>query len=495
MKKAWIIIAVLAVIAGVTYLAYTGFNYSEWQRYVEINTIHGYGYYIMENPKSKYIDDAIQAADNILMNNLDDIDVLREYMSGFPYGENIDLVKSLKLEYDLWQEVTDTNTISVYALYITENPTSKYIDDAAQKANDLLKNNPEDIDIVERYTILFPDGEYIDFAKDKLEDCLWANSLDANITDLYQAYIYEYPNGKYVQLAHEKIDDINWGYALTEDHINGYESYISKYPNGKYVKLANDKIEDLEWNDALNDNYIGAFESYISQYPKGKYIQLANDKLKVLREAHESELWTDAMQGNLYQLEAYISEYPNGKHINEAKKIFEGTAITTLMSQNKISAVITGIDINKVSISMTNLTDTPLMVVLPLGTWFGSQASYTQNMLLTHEVRLYLPSKGTENRNVGTACMNIDRGIPYSEDSFNSVNYLGDDALLTKVIKALNDKGAYYSVVQAAVWRITDNASTYDLTHTLRSGFGGFGPSVISEEDVVLADEIIASVK
>ena len=122
-------------------------------------------------------------------------------------------------------------------------------------------------------------------------------------------------------------------------------------------------------------------------------------------------------------------------------------------------------------INIENLTDMTLNLIIPAGTYLNAKSSGYQNMVLTNPYDIELNAKETYSSSVNTACMNMYRSIPHDGNSFGIAQHL-DSHLLTKVIKVLNEEGIKkYSVIQAAVWIVTDNAN-YDSMGTLHSNYG-----------------------
>jgi len=149
-----------------------------------------------------------------------------------------------------------------------------------------------------------------------------------------------------------------------------------------------------------------------------------------------------------------------------------------------------GNSIQSSHISIQNLTGRKLHLVIPAGTFLNANSGSVQNMVFTHPKDIILGPKQQYSGSVRTACMNIHRDIPGGNNSFG-IDQHPDSHLLAKVIKLLN-KGNYpYSVIQAAVWIVTDDAS-YDDTGILQGQFSG---RVISHDDYQKAVSIVNEAK
>jgi len=451
LKKAVVIILVLAVlIVGAVFAITTANNYAEWQQFVTENSILGYAYYIKNNSKSIYTDDAMQATDDILVNNLDNIKIISQYIKYNPDGKHIDLAIDT-LDDLKWTEALEVNEVYQFYNYINYYPNGKYISEAREKVDYLRWHEALSINHTSacyEFISKYPDSKYIDEAYDKIDDLFWAEVLKTNDTPALGAYISNVPDGKHIDEAYEKFDDLYWDLVMNAGNTWNFEDYISQCPNGKYVDEAYEHIETINWMQVVNSNSIFSFENFMAMYPNSKYAK-------------------------------------------ELKSLFPGIDITTLAAQGKIHAVVNGSGIDKINISITNNTDESILVNLPFGTWFESDSESGQNMLLAHKYMYYLsPRETKEYKTYYFAYMDINCSIPNSDSSFSKVNSLGDDELLTKVLKALFNKQAEYPLIQAAVWRITDNATNRELMNAILSS----GASIITEEHIAQADEIIENV-
>ena len=161
--------------------------------------------------------------------------------------------------------------------------------------------------------------------------------------------------------------------------------------------------------------------------------------------------------------------------------------ISELEEDDTISVVVTGNKINSTSVSITNKTNTAVTVEIGHGTWFQSNSSSAQNMLVTNSRTVELAANETRSINVPTACMNIKRDIPTSSNRF-TVNY-EPTSKLAKLVAYLDENNCSYEVIQAAVWIITDEVSDSTLRGALVNQSGS---SVIKQSHIDEARRIIA---
>jgi internalin A len=122
------------------------------------------------------------------------------------------------------------------------------------------------------------------------------------------------------------------------------------------------------------------------------------------------------------------------------------------------------------------------------GTYLYSDSENYQNLLVTAETSVQLSPDEERTIEVDTACMNLYRDIPGSNNSFDLKRLAPSDELY-KLLDILNDGDYSYAVKQAAVWRATDYASYEDMG-ILQSG----NSRVITQSDFDEAERIYQSV-
>lgn len=128
------------------------------------------------------------------------------------------------------------------------------------------------------------------------------------------------------------------------------------------------------------------------------------------------------------------------------------------------------------------------------GYYLKSPSDETQNMLVTGQQvstrKEIINPGGHFNLEVYTACMNIHREIPDSKNTgyiFEDV----DNEVLLNLITIFKEESTVYSVRQAAVWIVTDDASFED-TGILQYSMSG---RVIKSEDYDKAVELVERAK
>lgn len=161
--------------------------------------------------------------------------------------------------------------------------------------------------------------------------------------------------------------------------------------------------------------------------------------------------------------------------------------ISQLESEKTITVSVTGNTINHTDVRITNETNTTVTAMIDHGTWFESNSSSAQNMLVTSNRTVELASNETRTISVPTACMNMSRDIPDSSTTF-SVGY-DPSSTLAMLAKYVDENDCVYEVIQSAVWIITDNATDKILLNVLVNQNGN---SVIQQSHIDEARRIIA---
>jgi hypothetical protein len=140
-------------------------------------------------------------------------------------------------------------------------------------------------------------------------------------------------------------------------------------------------------------------------------------------------------------------------------------------------------------INLANLSDEQLNLSIPPGTYLSAHSGNVQNMVITDQYNILLKPKEKTTVHVSSACMNIHRNIPDSDNRFGVAQRPEND-LLTKVIAILRSGNYSYAVTQAAVWIVTDGAS-YGDTGILQRNY----QRVIDEEDYRTAQRIVSEAR
>lgn len=133
----------------------------------------------------------------------------------------------------------------------------------------------------------------------------------------------------------------------------------------------------------------------------------------------------------------------------------------------------------------------PLMVNVPVGTFFVADNTGTQNMVARAATTVTLSGKNWVTVDVAVACANRPRDVPERGDTFK-VQRSPHQQELQRLMPRLRAAGADYPVEQAAVWIVTDDATFDDLGVLEERSFPGIsGRRVINERDAVRGMQIV----
>jgi tetratricopeptide (TPR) repeat protein len=168
------------------------------------------------------------------------------------------------------------------------------------------------------------------------------------------------------------------------------------------------------------------------------------------------------------------------------RKNIEGWPIAELVENGSVSAEVSTQYIDFATLTVTNNTDKIINIAIPFGTWLSSRSKSVQNMLKTSEQWCTLDPYYSTTINVDTACMNISRHIPETDDRYELKTLQESDPLL-RLLPVLSENYCDYYVIQAAVWMVTDNADYNDLGTLINQ----YEQRVIDEEDYQIALDML----
>lgn len=150
--------------------------------------------------------------------------------------------------------------------------------------------------------------------------------------------------------------------------------------------------------------------------------------------------------------------------------------IVDLLENNIIEIEIQGGDITYVNTRIRRLVTYPVKVRIPVGSYFVSANTSSQNMVGTAEKKISLITDNWQNISVPAACANRPKNIPDSKDRF-TVTRSPHQAELAALMPVLDKAKAGTTTKQAAVWIITDNANYSELGILVSGNTRAIGPT------------------
>lgn len=325
------------------------------------------------------------------------------------------------------------------------------------------------------------------------ESIHWGISSIRNSESSYRSYIEAWPAGKHIEQAWGKYDIVLWETAKSGDSSASFRRYINNMPKGLHQAEAIQLLDEKSWNEAGDVSTIVAYEKYLNENPEGKFGVQAKKQIETIKK--DPAIFESALsKGTKESLQDFITDYPGHFKHDEAKLILkeikEGRDIVDLISEKKIEVQSQGCGISSVSMKIRRLTEYPLTVNIPVGSYFVSSNSSAQNMVSTSSKSVALINKDWETVSSPAACANRERDVPTGSDYF-LVRRSPNSEELIRLMPVLEKAGVNEETRQAAVWIVTDNADYFDLGILVAdSGFSMFSPRAINEEEAARAMKI-----
>lgn len=269
----------------------------------------------------------------------------------------------------------------------------------------------------------------------------------------------------------------HWEHTIIANNIEAYEDFLRHHGKSEYADKAKKRLEVLyserDWKSARDADDIRAYEDFLRRYPKSSFVEEATSRIELLKRYLDG--WQKLQRTpTLKAYRNYIARNPQSPYVASAKEAIsdmEGRDIVELLNEKKIEVETTGSGIQRVSLKVRRMVQYPLKLRVPVGTYFVSRKSSSQNMVTTASNEQTLANENWFSLSVSAACANRSRDIPGRSDSFTIQRSPHQDEL-AKLIPVLDKARVPYAIRQAAVWIVTDNADYGDLGILVVSQFG-----------------------
>lgn len=298
-----------------------------------------------------------------------------------------------------------------------------------------------------------------------------------------------------------EVDEAYWRYTDARDAMEAYALYL-KFPGANHKTEAEAGYERLfsieqtemaarEFEKASHRNTVTALDSFFAAWENSPYaaafLELAEIRIgELLNDGSLSApILEEPNSATQAAIEAFLTDYPGHKDEAKIRGLIEGD-IFALTESGVIELYITGDAIDYTTARLKNKSSRNMTVIIPTGAYFVSNSGGVQNMAVRETKTVTIKANDSASVSIPTACMNIDKAIPDSDNGFKLAT-LGADSKLARVMALLEVCNASYYVAQAAVWIITDNPNEYDLLNTLVYLDGS---PAISIDDLAKAREI-----
>lgn len=329
----------------------------------------------------------------------------------------------------------------------------------------------------------------------------WEKTKSVNTIAGYENFILKYPNRKYTALAKKNLEELTFIIAEGENTIESYESFLQHWKNSSYTSEANQRLGILymerDWIKTIETNEIIEYEMFLRQYANSPHIQEVTVR-KQLLEKQWDDLEELLLEGSVQSLNDYCEKNPNSPYLPKARAAIQemekGRDIMDLLNEGKIEIKTQGQGIENVSISIRKLVQHPIIVRVPVSSFFVSERQSAQNMVTTAQHDVRLSDNDWQTVTVSAACANRLKNIPGDNDRFIVQRSPHQDEL-ARLIPSLDKAGVDFATRQAAVWIVTDDADYSDLGTLVSKSqlFINFsGTRVIKEAAVARAMKICA---
>ena len=219
-----------------------------------------------------------------------------------------------------------------------------------------------------------------------------------------------------------------------------------------------------DWAEAARTNTVAAYRGYLSGHPTGFRTSDASQILA--RELSDDRPVSAAFRrGTEQALKEFVAAYPGHARSGEVERILvdlhRPRDIVDLLDERKIEVQVTGAGIQNVSVRVRKLVEYPLSVRVPVGSYFVA-GGRSQNMVATEQRDVRLINDEWQSLSLDAACANRPLPVPTGSETF-SVRRPTHAEQLARVASAFVGGSLPFSVRQAAVWIVTDNATYSEL--------------------------------
>lgn len=341
------------------------------------------------------------------------------------------------------------------------------------------------------FLALLTGGGIIIFNDEVRDDISWNWFSFIDSDDGYRNYLEWFPAGKHVADARLKLGnnapvadpptadtprlrtDSGAGAAAAEeraraiiDELEGEPATVHAPVDGaaRRTPPVQSNDEEAAWARFKRAGSPTDLRLYRERYPNGSHRAEAETAYRELL-IDDRPFLVAIQRGTEEAFESFLRDLPEHKDAEEAQARLtdlRGYPVTSLMDEGLVEVRTRGKSISELVLTARRLTDRELSVLVQAGTFFRSHNSGTQNMVSTGLAKLTLRDDEWHDLTVYVACANRTRAIPRGSDTFDIAD-APPNRDLVKVTQALEAAGVGYSVRQAAVWFITDDASWQDL--------------------------------
>jgi len=136
--------------------------------------------------------------------------------------------------------------------------------------------------------------------------------------------------------------------------------------------------------------------------------------------------------------------------------------LNSLADQKKISVTAVGVSMERISITIENISETSVDTKVGIGKWFKSNSKSIQNMLLITDYAFKAERGKRYTLHLPVVCLNKSLNVPGRDNVFSLEQY-DDSEKITGILKELKALNLDQIDVQNAVWEIIENDYRKDV--------------------------------
>ncbi|HEY2956329.1 MAG TPA: hypothetical protein VGK89_13910 [Candidatus Eisenbacteria bacterium] len=409
-----------------------------------------------------------------------------------------------------WERARSADSIGAYEAFLAKHPNSKFSDEARRKLEVLAderdwKSLPGSADTVDfkRFLERHPGSPHTAELEASITSWRrWSACVAADSFGPCEEFLALYPKSRHAAAARQRSEEIGqWQRARITEDATRVEEFLKWHASSNLAAPARLLLDTLrareEWNDAVSSGDPTMYESFIERYPGRSEVSLARSAMAAMR--HDSAAWLAATKAATPQAYTqFMGTHPESPFTPVARAWLSGFAsdrkridIVDAIEQGKLEVKIEGSGIRTVDLSVRRLTDYPIRLRIPAGSFFVAQSD-AQNMVSRSSLTVWLEDQEWTHVEIPAACANRTRPIPRERDSF-TVRRSAHQEELVRVVPLFAKSGASFEVQQAAVWIVTDDADYEALGILVERPYWQIqgGTRVIREADAARAMRLI----
>jgi uncharacterized protein (TIGR02145 family) len=223
-----------------------------------------------------------------------------------------------------WYKAKDGESIEDLESYITKFPHGKYINLVKETREEIYWNKArtgDNLDNIEVYLHKYPQGRFVDLVDEVKEDIYWNKALNSTTDKDIDVYLEKFPNGKYKNNIEEARENILFNKIENASLVGvakkNYYLYKEKYPSGDFIeeaeRIANSFTgtfkdsrdgQTYKWVKIGNQIWLAENLNYESAYSKATYIEVEDGRAIRKR-----------LNGRTYTWNAAMKACPSGWHL------------------------------------------------------------------------------------------------------------------------------------------------------------------------------------